>query len=161
LTFPEVIDNGSGLPGEAGEIRNTVLRLMIRDKNGDWFAGDYFAPNSAQSNLGLVEDYSMFSSTNEMTYTRSLSADSWYAISETGVLNAFANSDEVALTISGTAGNPDLTEVTGMGIYLHNSYNSTDGRFEISSMSLVPEPGSISMLLFGAGIAFIVRKIGH
>lgn len=140
-------DNGSGLPDEAGEARNTVLRLMIRDKNGDWFAGSYFAPNSAESNLGLSESGTLFAATNELTYIRTVSGDSWYPITETSNLNTFANSDETALTISGTAGSPDLSEVTGMGLYVWNLYaTSVNGRFEVSSIKLTPadEPDATS-----------------
>ncbi len=129
--------NGSGLPGEAGEVRNTVLRLLIRNSYGKWYASGYFAPNSRESNLGLNEANSMFTGQNEVEYIRDISRESWYEVTNSGTMNALTNNDESPITISGTAAvNPDLSGINGMGIYVWNLYDNPNGTLEISRIRI-------------------------
>jgi hypothetical protein len=142
-------DNGSGLPGIAGEIRATVLTALIRDANGDWYSSNVFCPST-------VEDNSLDGTV--ATYDFMLNDASWYAVDNavSTNLNALAGSDDMAMSYSATAGSPDLTAVTGGGIYVWNAFDTTNGQFAMTEIGwMVPEPATI--IIFGLG-GIMLRK---
>lgn len=152
--------NGSGLPGEAGEVRNTVLRLLVRDaSSGTWYASGMFAPNSAESNLGLNEAGTLTTGENEVEYIRNLSGESWYQVTNSGTMNAFIDGDESPIVISGTvASSPNLSNIDGMGLYIFNLFDGSGRNLEISRIELIPEAAmsayedwADSHLLVGSG----------
>ncbi len=150
-------DNGSGLPGLAGEVRATVLRAMIRDGNGDWYVSDLFCPIAieAPGNFDTYYDGTLFDTTYD------LAGQSWYAVDSVvnANLNLLQGGDEVALTYSATAGSPDLTAVTGGGIYVWSARDQSTGQFAVTEIQWndVPEPTSLSLLGLGA-LALIKRR---
>ena len=147
-------DNGSGLPGVASEVRATVLRAMIRDRYGDWYVSDLFCPS-------ILEDGSTLGKITEYTYL--LDGQSWYAV-DAGVsntLNLLQGGDEAAMAYSDVAGSPDLTSVTGGGIYVWNGYATSNGQFALTEIQWnnIPEPASI--LLLGIGCLASIKRSKH
>jgi hypothetical protein len=126
-------DNDSGLEGLASEERATVLRAMIRDANGNWFASDLFCPST-------LEDSSV-SNGAVLEYTYPLSDTNWYAYpqAETENLNALVGNDEIPLTRDPADGTPDLTKVTGMGVFVWNAFDTSNGQLAFTEISLTGE----------------------
>jgi hypothetical protein len=130
-------DNSSGLPSPANEVRATILRAMIRDAEGRWYLSSLFCPST-------VQDYSLDGTIFE--YQLTLDEVQWYAV-ESGVninLNLLTGGDEMPLSCSQTAGLPDLSAVTGGGVYVWSAFDSTNGQLAITEISWVepyiPEP---------------------
>ncbi len=127
------LDNGSGLPTPGNLYYAPVLRALIRDANGQWFGSSLFCPSTYQGTQGdlngTIVEYSL--PFNNMI---------WYDFSQDEIdnLNALAAGDEIPLNhdpnLAETA--PDLTAVTGMGVYVWNAPTWSAGNFAFTEISL-------------------------
>ncbi len=130
-------DNGSGLPGIASEKRATVLRAMIRDEVGNWYASDVFCP-AAEEAPGNTDGYY---SGQEFEGSINLASTTWYEYDqgEEDVLNALASGDQIQLPRDPNlaAAQPDLTKVSGMGVYVWSQLQIQSGSYGIKEISLL------------------------
>ncbi len=126
--------NGSGLPYPGDQYYAPVFRALIRDKNGDWYGSSLFCPSTYQGTAGDLDG-------TITEYSLPLANVDWYKYSQAEIdnLNALAGSDEIPLThdFVNDPNNPDLTEVSGMGVYVWNSPNWSVGYVGLTEISLV------------------------
>jgi hypothetical protein len=130
-------DNGSGLPSPGNLYYAPVLRALIRDANGDWYGSGLFCPSTYQAGDGDLDG-------TITEYSLSFDGLAWYKYSQAEIdnLNALAGADEIALTheFSKDPNSPDLTQVSGMGVYAWNAPTWSIGTFAFTEISLVGAP---------------------
>ncbi len=134
--------NGSGLPEPQNEVRATVVRAMIRDGAGNWYASELFCPSTTE--ITSTSDPAGTDGTIDgqiLEHKQLLSETTWYQYSqaETDNLNALAGSDEMPLSRDPQAATvqPDLTQVTGMGLYIWSRWEHISSKVGIKEISLV------------------------
>ncbi|MFI4911916.1 MAG: hypothetical protein ACIAQZ_09650 [Sedimentisphaeraceae bacterium JB056] len=130
-------ENGSGLPSPGNLFYAPVLRALIRDANGDWYGSGLFCPSTYQGTDGDLDG-------TVVEYSLSFDGLDWYKYSQTEIdnLNALAGSDDIALTHEFTVdpNSPDLTQVSGMGVYVWNGPTWSIGSISFTEISLTGAP---------------------
>lgn len=128
------MDNGSGLPAPANERYATVLRAMIRDANGQWFASDLFCPSTYEGTLATELDGTI------VEYSLPFAGLTWhsYSLAENENLNALVGGDDIAINADPNVAEiaPDLTAVSGMGVYVWNAATWSAGQIAFTEISL-------------------------
>ncbi len=128
------LENGSGLPYPGNLYYAPVMRAIIRDANGQWFASNLFCPSTYQGTSGDLDG-------TITEYTLPFANVTWHKYSQAEIdnLNALAGNDEIPLNADPNVAEiaPDLTAVSGMGVYVWNSPTWSVGTIAFTEISLV------------------------
>jgi hypothetical protein len=136
-------DTAGGIPG---------FRIAVQ-QDGNWYASTAVLANSA--NVSSAGNFSSATvGAQQVAFTWTTAASAWDSLSFT---------PSSALVLGGISGGLNADSITAFGLYsdatdsLGNTENAIR-RFDTYQIDTVPEPSSVVLALFGAGVLMSLRR---